>query len=106
MENLIETLSNEPIYLAIAVVFSIIILFGALKKLLKIVLVFSALFILWIAYSVWSGKEVSLDDTLDGIKENLQSGVENVKKSTSEATEKMKENTIKNIEEKILPKKD
>jgi len=29
-----------------------------------------------------------------------------VKKSTSEATEKMKENTIKNIEEKILPKKD
>ena len=102
MENLIETLSNEPIYLAIAVVFSIIILLGVLKKLLKIVLVFSALFILWIAYSVWSGKEVSLDD----IKENLQSGVENVKKSTSEATEKMKENTIKNIEEKILPKKD
>ena len=102
MENLIETLSNEPIYLAITVVFSIIILLGVLKKLLKIVLVFSALFILWIAYSVWSGKEVSLDD----IKENLQSGVENVKKSTSEATEKMKENTIKNIEEKILPKKD
>ena len=102
MENLIETLSNEPIYLAIAVVFSIIIILGVLKKLLKIVLVFSALFILWIAYSVWNGKEVSLDD----IKENLQSGVENVKKSTSEATEKMKENTIKNIEEKILPKKD
>ena len=102
MENLIETLSNEPIYLAIAVVFSIIILLGVLKKLLKIVLVFSALFILWIAYSVWSGNEVSLDD----IKENFQSGVENVKKSTSEATEKMKENTIKNIEEKILPKKD
>ena len=100
MENLIETLSNEPIYLAIAVVFSIIILLGVLKKLLK--MVFSALFILWIAYSVWSGKEVSLDD----IKENFQSGVENVKKSTSEATEKMKENTIKNIEEKILPKKD
>ena len=69
MENLIETLSNEPIYLAIAVVFSIIILLGVLKKLLKIVLVFSALFILWIAYSIWSGKEVSLDD----IKENLQS---------------------------------
>ena len=102
MESLIETLSNEPIYLAIAVVFSIIILLGVLKKLLKIVLVFSALFILWIAYSVWSGNEVSLDN----IKENLQSGVENVKKSTSEATEKMKENTIKNIEEKILPKKD
>ena len=102
MENLIETLSNEPIYLAIAVVFSIVILLGVLKKLLKIVLVFSALFILWIAYSVWNGKEVSLDD----IKENFQSGVENVKKSTSEATEKMKENTIKNIEEKILPKKD
>ena len=101
MENFIESLASEPIYLAIAVVFSIIILLGVIKKLLKIVLVFGALFILWIAYSVWSGNEVSMDE----LKENFQSGVDNVKKTTAEASEKIKENAIKQVEDKILPKK-
>jgi phage-related minor tail protein len=94
--------------MAVAVVLALIILLGVIKKLIKLVLVAGAILVLWVAYMVWAGEEVSVET----IKEELQSGVEAVKEKASKAREDIKESVEKSIEEKtenqlnkILPNK-
>ena len=75
MDQSIEVLVSNPVYMAVAVVLAIVILLGVIKKLLKLVLVVSAILVLWVAYMVWSGQDV----TVDMLKEGIQSGMETVK---------------------------
>ena len=108
MDQSIEMLASNPVYMAVAVVLALIILLGVIKKLIKLVLVAGAILVLWVAYMVWAGEEVSVEM----IKEELQSGVEAVKEKASKAREDIKESVEKSIEEKtenqlnkILPNK-
>ena len=85
MDQLIEVLTSNPVYMAVAVVLAIVILLGVIKKLLKLVLVVSAILVLWVAYMVWSGQDV----TVERLKEGIQSGVETVKEKASATTSKV-----------------
>ena len=85
MDNLVKLLSENPTYLIVAVVFSIIILFSVAKKLLKISLIAASVFILWIAYTVWTGQEISQDE---------------LKGRLIETGEKLKKNTIEKVQKK------
>ena len=103
MDQLIEMLVSNPVYMAVAVVLALIILFGMIKKLIKLVLVVAAILILWVAYMVWTGNDISVESIKDGV----QTGVENVKDKVFET--KLKVNEI--VEEKtkdqlnkVLPK--
>jgi len=78
------------------VVLAIVILLGVIKKLLKLVLVVSAILVLWVAYMVWSDQDV----TVDRLKEGIESGVKTVKEKASETSEKVKESISKKVEEK------
>ena len=75
MDQSIELLTSNPVYMAVAVVLALLILVGVIKKLIKFVLVVSALLVLWVAYMVWSGEDV----TVESLKEGFQSGIENIK---------------------------
>ena len=86
MDQSIETLVSNPVYMAVAVVLALIILFGVIKKLIKLVMVVAAILILWVAYMVWTGDDVSVES----IKEGVQTGVENVKEKVFETKEKVK----------------
>ena len=104
MDQSIEMLVSNPVYMAVAVVLALIILFGAIKKLIKVVLVVGAILILWVAYMVWSGNDISVET----IKEGVQTGVENVKEKVFETKSKVKETVEEKTEDqlnKILPKK-
>ncbi len=103
MDQSIETLVSNPVYMAFAVVLALIILFGVIKKLIKLVMVVAAILILWVAYMVWTGDDVSVES----IKEGVQTGVENVKEKVFETKEKVKgtvEDKTDEELEKILPK--
>ena len=103
MDQSIETLVSNPVYMAVAVVLALIILFGVIKKLIKLVMVVAAILILWVAYMVWAGDDVSVES----IKEGVQTGVENVKEKVFETKEKVKgtvEDKTEEELEKILPK--
>ena len=65
--------------------FSVIILFSLAKKLLKIALISISIFILWTAYTIWTGQEFSQGD----LKEKL-----------IETGEKIKDNTVKKVQDK------
>ncbi len=85
MDSFSNILSENPTYLIIAVVFSIVILFSLAKKLLKITLVVLSVFILWTAYTVWTGQEISNDE---------------LKEKFLETGEKLKDSAIKKAQEK------
>ncbi|GIT57343.1 MAG: hypothetical protein Ct9H300mP18_07720 [Candidatus Neomarinimicrobiota bacterium] len=80
MEQFSNWLASDPIYMAVAVVLSLIILFGAIKKLFKIVIVAGALLVLWIAYTTWSGEEVSIESAVDKATEAYEGGKESIEK--------------------------
>lgn len=92
MDSFSNILSENPSYLIIAVVFSIVILFSLAKKLLKITLVALSVFILWTAYTVWTGQEISNDE----LKEKFLETGEKLKDSAiKKAQEKTKEEQLK-----------
>jgi len=93
VENFSNILSENPTYLIIAVVFSVVILFSLAKKLLKITLVVLSVFILWTAYTIWTGQEISNEE----LKEKFIETSEKVKKSAiKKAQQKSKEEFLKN----------
>ena len=104
MDQSIEMLVSNPVYMAVAVVLALIILFGVIKKLIKLVLVVAAILILWVAYMVWTGNDVSVET----IREGVQSGVENVKEKVFETKSELKETVEEKTADqlnKILPNK-
>jgi len=93
VENFSNILSENPTYLIIAVVFSVVILFSLAKKLLKITLVVLSVFILWTAYTIWTGQEISNEE----LKEKFIETSERVKNSAiKKAQQKSKEEFLKN----------
>lgn len=88
MNDLADLLSQNPSYLIVAVVFSVIILFSVAKKLLKITLIAASVFILWIAYTVWTGQEISQEELkvkfLETGEKFKNSAIEKVQKKTEE----------------------
>jgi len=96
MNNLVDLLSQNPTYLIVAVVFSVIILFSVAKKLLKIALIAGSVFVLWIAYSVWTGQEIS--KTQEELK---KAGIEKVEELKKSAIEKVQKKTEEELVKKI-----
>ena len=50
MENIIEAITSNPVYLAIAVALAVVIVYGFVKKIIKLALVTVSVFILYVAY--------------------------------------------------------
>ena len=90
MDSLVNLLTENPTYLIIAVVFAVIILFSLAKKLLKISLIAAAVLVLWIAYTVWTGQEISQNE----LKDRLIETGEKLKKNTIEKVQKKTEEEL------------
>ncbi|MFH1851453.1 MAG: hypothetical protein ABIA75_03835 [Candidatus Neomarinimicrobiota bacterium] len=104
IEQLIETLTSNPVYLAGAVVLALIIVIGIVKKLLKLALLVVALFVLFIGYLVYTGQEVPT--SLEGIKKTVQEevidpGKEMLKDKAEEAKEKAAEKVKEEVDKAV-----
>jgi Ca2+/Na+ antiporter len=98
MENIIELITSNPVYLAIAVILAIVIVYGFVKKIIKLALVTGAVFILYVAYLHYSGKNTS------EISKTVSKSAEILKEAVSKTGEKVKDSAIKSIEEKVESK--
>ncbi len=97
MDDIIRLLADNPVYLAVAVVLALIILFGAIRKLIKLVMIMVAILVIYIAYLVWTGEEVDMER----IKEGVQSAGETITDKAEEFSESVKENVGDVVEEKL-----
>ena len=98
MENIIELITSNPVYLAIAVILAIVIVYGLVKKIIKLALVTGAVFILYVAYLHYSGKNTS------EISKTVSKSAEILKEAASKTGEKLKDSAIKSIEKKVESK--
>jgi Ca2+/Na+ antiporter len=94
MENIIELITSNPVYLAIAVILAIVIVYGFVKKIIKLALVTGAVFILYVAYLHYSGKNTS------EISKTVSKSAEILKEAVSKTGEKVKDSAIKSIEKR------
>ena len=98
MENIIELITSNPVYLAIAVILAIVVVYGLVKKIIKLALVTGAVFILYVAYLHYSGKNTS------EISKTVSKSAEILKEAVSKTGEKVKDSAIKSIEKKVESK--
>ena len=103
MEPIINFFSDQPVYLIVAVILAIAILFSFIKKLIKLAIVAAAVFVLYIAYLLWTGKEVpvSYEDVSSKVKGKVEKGLQAGKKAGQELIEKSKEKILEEAEKKL-----
>jgi uncharacterized membrane protein (Fun14 family) len=97
MENIIEAFTSNPVYLAIAVVLAVIVVYGFVKKIIKLVLVTASIFVLYVAYLHYTGKNTS------EISKTVSKSAEIIKDAVSKTGAKVKDSAIKSIEKKVEP---
>ena len=86
METIINQLASNPVYFAVAVVFVLVILFGVIKKLIKLVIFSAVVFAIWIAYLVYTDKEIPT--TIQEAKESIIETIDRGKQKGEELLEK------------------
>ena len=95
IENIIISLTQNPVYLAIAVILAFIVVYGFIKKIIKLVLVAASILILYVAYLHYSGK-----DTKE-ITKSVSKTAEIAKDAVTKKLEKVKDSAIESIEKKV-----
>ena len=95
IESIINQIATNPIYFAVASVFILLILYGLIKKLIKLVIIGVVVFAIWIAYIIFSGKEIPT--TIQETKENIWKTIEEGKQKGEELLEKKVSEQIEKI---------
>ena len=96
MEQIIEYFSTNPVHLAAALVLAFIILFSFVKKLLKLGLVIIAVFIVYIAFLVYTGREFD-PDQISAARQKAAEIINEGKESLEETIEKKKNQAVDNL---------
>tara|TARA_B100000029_G_C16842798_1_gene692428 strand:+ start:16 stop:339 length:324 start_codon:yes stop_codon:yes gene_type:complete len=104
METTINMILNNPVYMAIAVIILILLIYALIKKIIKLILGFGILLIMYAFYLNYTGKEVPKD--IDSLKESVADGVNDIKATASESIIEAKKTTKKIVEKKVEEKLD
>ena len=70
MVDIYKVVINDPVYLTIAVLLAISVVFSIIKKLFKFAVIIIACIVIYIGYLHYSGSEVpqTMDELIDGIE--------------------------------------
>jgi len=82
-------LMQNPFFLILGVLFSILVVFGILKRLFKLAQVVLAGFVIYIAFLMWTGRDIPT--SLEGIKTSIQDTVSNSKVNLTETKDGIEE---------------
>jgi predicted tellurium resistance membrane protein TerC len=93
MEKIIEYFAANPVHLAIALVLAFVVLFSFVKKLLKLGLVIVAIFIIYIAFLVYTGKEFD-PDQFDEVGKKAKEMINESKESIENTIDKKKKEAV------------
>ena len=79
MENLFDTALSNPIYLAILAIIFILLLYAIIKKIIKLVISFGIILIVYVLYLNYTGQEVP--KTVEDLKKSVSGNVDKAKRS-------------------------
>ena len=104
MESLIDIVFSNPVYLAIAVILTILLAYALIKKVIKLIFTTGVVLVIYVIYLNYTGQEVPKN--MDDLKESVSEKVEMVKEATAESINEAKESTRKVVEKKVEEKID
>ena len=93
MENIIEQIYSNPVYMAIAVILGLLMVYGIVKRIIKLVIFIGIVLVLYVVYLNYTGQEIPAT-------------TEELKKSVTENMEKVKETAREVMDEKVKAAKD
>ena len=96
MEKIIEYFAANPVHLAVALVLAFVVLFSFVKKLLKLGLVIVAIFIFYIAYLVYTGKEFDAGQ-FDEVGQKAKEIINESKQSIEKTIDKKKKDAVNGL---------
>ena len=104
MENLFGTALSNPIYLAILAIIFVLLLYAIIKKIIKLVISFGIILVVYVLYLNYTGQEVP--KTVEDLKKSVSGNVDKAKEAASKSIENAKESTRKIVEENAKEKID
>ena len=104
MGSLIDIVFSNPVYLAIAVILTILLTYALIKKVIKLIFTTGVILVVYVIYLNYTGQEVPKN--MDDLKESVSEKVEMVKEATAESINEAKESTRKVVEKKVEEKID
>ena len=104
MGSLINIVFSNPVYLAIAVILTILLAYALIKKVIKLIFTTGMVLVIYVIYLNYTGQEVPKN--MDDLKESVSEKVEMVKEATTESINEAKESTRKVVEKKVEEKID
>ena len=99
MGSLIDIVFSNPVYLAIAVILTILLAYALIKKVIKLIFTIGVVLVIYAIYLNYTGQEVPKN--MDDLKESVSEKVEMVKEATAESINEAKESTRKVVEKKV-----
>ena len=58
MDNLIDMVFSNPVYMAIAVILGILLIYALIKKVIKLILTIGLLLVIYVVYLNYTGQDV------------------------------------------------
>ena len=104
MRSLIDIVFSNPVYLATAVILTILLAYALIKKVIKLIFTTGVILVIYVIYLNYTGQEVPKN--MDDLKESVSEKVEMVKEATTESINEAKESTRKVVEKKVEEKID
>ena len=104
MGSLIDIVFSNPVYLAIAVILTILLAYALIKKVIKLIFTIGVVLVVYVISLNYTGQEVPKN--MDDLKESVSEKVEMVKEATAESINEAKESTRKVVEKKVEEKID
>jgi len=81
LQIIFETITGNIFYMILAVSLTILIGYGIVKKLFKLVVVMGICLAIYIGYIYWTGGSDAVQDTLEDVKKGLDVFKEDIEKS-------------------------
>ena len=103
MQDIIETLFTDPLFIKIGIVVAILIALSIFKKLFKVLLTLVVLFFLYIGYLVLSGEDPveAMDKTIEELKDVDMEKVRKKVEKTAKELDKVSKDVKKKVDESI-----
>ena len=98
MLDLYNIIINDPVYITIAVILTIAVVFSVVKKLFKFAVILIAICVLYIGFLYYTGEEIP--ETVDDLIENVSDRAEDAIEGLLEKSEDLKKKVKKVIKDK------
>ena len=92
MLDLYNIIINDPVYITIAVILAIAVVFSVVKKLFKFAAILIAICVLYVGYLYYTGEEIpkTADDLIENVSEKAEDAVEGLRGKSENLKKKVK----------------